>query len=70
MSKRQRSSNFSDEGSLKLIELCGKYKNVINNKKTDAVTWKDKVFITFYLLVTVLKYVLSGKMLDENYKGI
>ena len=40
--KRDRSINFSAAETRCLIEICVKFKSVIENKKTDAVTNRDK----------------------------
>lgn len=40
--KRDRSSNFTREEIDLLTKLVGMNKNIIENKKSDAVTWKEK----------------------------
>lgn len=42
MSKRKRNINFSKSEEELLVELVKKYQQVIENKKTDAIMWKDK----------------------------
>lgn len=40
--KRERATNFSKEEIRKLVEISIIYKTILENKKTDAVTWKEK----------------------------
>lgn len=40
--KRDRSANFSNEETRILVDLILKYKHIIENKKADAITWKQK----------------------------
>lgn len=40
--KRRRTGNYSSGERDLLVELVGKYGLIIENKKTDAVTWKEK----------------------------
>ncbi|XP_036148800.1 myb/SANT-like DNA-binding domain-containing protein 3 isoform X1 [Monomorium pharaonis] len=40
--KRERLPNFSNTEKLKVIELIEKYKNIIENKKTDNINLKEK----------------------------
>lgn len=40
--KRERSANFDSAEIQLLINLVAKFKNIVENKKTDAVTNKDK----------------------------
>lgn len=40
--KRERLPNFSNIEKLKVIELIEKYKNIIENKKTDNINLKEK----------------------------
>lgn len=40
--KRKRSSNFTSNDKCILINIVAKYKHVIENKKTDSVTAKEK----------------------------
>lgn len=40
--KRERSANFNTAEIQLLVSLVGKFKQIIENKKTDAVTNKDK----------------------------
>ncbi|XP_063223586.1 fibrinogen silencer-binding protein-like [Bacillus rossius redtenbacheri] len=40
--KRTRSVNYSVEDCLKLVDLIRPLKNIIENKKTDAVQWTEK----------------------------
>ncbi|XP_017468243.1 PREDICTED: myb/SANT-like DNA-binding domain-containing protein 4 isoform X2 [Rhagoletis zephyria] len=42
LKKRQRSANFTQIEVGMLIELVGKYKHILENKKTDAVSNKEK----------------------------
>ncbi|XP_063238735.1 uncharacterized protein LOC134540137 [Bacillus rossius redtenbacheri] len=40
---RSRGNNFTNEEKQYLIDLAVSYKHILENKKTDSVTWKDKV---------------------------
>lgn len=40
--KRSRSSNYTRDEIAYLLELVGKYKDIIENKQTDGVTWRKK----------------------------
>lgn len=40
--KRMRSTNYTTEEKATLINIITKYKNIIESKKTDKVSWKDK----------------------------
>ena len=40
--KRKRNVNFCKTEEELLVELVKKYEQVIENKKTDAVMWKEK----------------------------
>lgn len=40
--KRKRSTNFTNNDKCVLINIVAKYKQVIENKKTDSVTAKEK----------------------------
>ncbi|CAH1109553.1 unnamed protein product [Psylliodes chrysocephalus] len=40
--KRQRSVNFTNEEKINLLYIIRKYKNIIENKETGGVTWKNK----------------------------
>jgi hypothetical protein len=40
--KRARAPNFSPDEKVALLLLIKKYSHIIENKKTDAVTWQDK----------------------------
>jgi len=42
MDKRKRNVNFSATEEELLVELVKKYQNIIENKKTDMVMWKEK----------------------------
>lgn len=42
MKKRVRSTNYTSEEKATLINIIIKYKNIIESKKTDKVSWKDK----------------------------
>ncbi|XP_073961937.1 uncharacterized protein [Choristoneura fumiferana] len=42
MIKRERNLNFSREETDMLVSLVEKNKHIIENKKSDAVTWKEK----------------------------
>lgn len=41
--ERKRSPNFSAEEKLFLVEVAAKYKSIIENKKTDAVSVRSKL---------------------------
>jgi hypothetical protein len=40
--KRARAPNFSPGEKVALLNLIKTYSHIIENKKTDAVTWQDK----------------------------
>jgi hypothetical protein len=40
--KRARAPNFSPDEKVALLNLIKKYSHIIENEKTDAVTWQDK----------------------------
>lgn len=40
--KRNRNPNYTKEEQILLLNVLQKYKNTIENKKTDHVTWKEK----------------------------
>jgi hypothetical protein len=40
--KRARTPNFLPDEKVALLNLIKKYSHIIENKKTDAVTWQDK----------------------------
>lgn len=40
--KRSRTTNFTSEEKLLLLQIIKKYKNVIENKSSGTTTWKDK----------------------------
>lgn len=40
--KRVCSTNYTSEEKAALINIVTKYKNIIESKKTDKVSWKDK----------------------------
>ncbi|KAL4084520.1 hypothetical protein QTP88_027470 [Uroleucon formosanum] len=42
MDKRKRNVNFSAAEEELLVELVKKYQNIVENKKTDMVMWKEK----------------------------
>jgi len=42
--KRKRNVNFCKTEEELLVELVKKYEQVIENKKTDAVMWKEREF--------------------------
>jgi len=42
MDKRKRNVNFSAAEEELLVELVKKYQNIVENKKTDLVMWKEK----------------------------
>lgn len=39
----KRAANFSKEECWRLLEIVERYAHVVENKKTDALTWRDKV---------------------------
>ncbi|KAK4887469.1 hypothetical protein RN001_003740 [Aquatica leii] len=55
--KRSRVPNFGDDEKAALLNIILKKKDVIENKKTDAVTWREKD-----------RTVSSIKSFYENYK--
>ena len=40
--KDKRGANFTKTETDLLIDITSKYKNILENKRTDATTWKDK----------------------------
>lgn len=40
--KKKRSTNFNNQEVRILLKLCLKYKDVLENKKTDSGVWKMK----------------------------
>nr|CAI5839280.1 unnamed protein product [Callosobruchus analis] len=40
--KKERGPNFLPQEKKLLLHLTGKYKNIIENKKSDSVTWREK----------------------------
>lgn len=40
--KRVRSTNYTMEEKACLINIINKYKNIVESKKTDKLSWKDK----------------------------
>ncbi|KAK9670822.1 Myb/SANT-like DNA-binding domain, partial [Popillia japonica] len=71
--KRDRSANFSNEETRILVDLILKYKHIIENKKTDAITWKQKD-AGWTRLTTEFNCQLSKnrttKMLKIKYEGL
>ncbi|XP_063388214.1 myb/SANT-like DNA-binding domain-containing protein 4 [Cydia fagiglandana] len=73
--KRERSSNFAISEISLLTELVSKYKLIIENKKTDAVTNKDKeaawnsIAQTFNAASSA-STVRTAKTLKLKYEGI
>ena len=42
---RNREGNFSPSEVESLVDICTEYKNILENKSTNAVTWKRKAEI-------------------------
>ncbi|ENN83232.1 hypothetical protein YQE_00409, partial [Dendroctonus ponderosae] len=40
--KRMRTPNYTNEEKYRLLEVCRDYKGIIENKKTDSCTWREK----------------------------
>lgn len=40
--KRERCANFTSAEKKLLLQLSNKYKTILENKKTDGVTWRNK----------------------------
>ncbi|KAI4463168.1 hypothetical protein MML48_4g00008079 [Holotrichia oblita] len=40
--KRQRASNFTADERVALLNIVKNYKHILENKKTDAITWREK----------------------------
>lgn len=40
--QKKRETNFSNAKIDLLIDACEKYQNVLENKSTNATTWKEK----------------------------
>lgn len=74
MDKRKRNINFSVEEEELLVELVKKYKSVIENKKTDAVMWKEKEECWFKIVEEFnsqgLLVVRSLTQLQLKYKNM
>ncbi|CAG4944296.1 unnamed protein product [Colias eurytheme] len=72
--KRERGSNFTREETDTLIQLVLKYKNVLENKKSDAVTWAEKEqcwqkIETNFNSISSVRF-RSAKALKIKYDGI
>lgn len=74
MSTRKRGINFSSTEKLLLIEIITKYKNIIENKRTDAVYTKEKgtcwdeISKQFNSESNIFRDVLTLKNCWENLK--
>ncbi|XP_021190328.2 uncharacterized protein LOC110376243 isoform X2 [Helicoverpa armigera] len=73
--KRERASNFDKAETRLLTELVTKYKYIIENKKTDAVTNKDKEaawgrIASSFNATTSGTTTRSSKTLKLKYEGI
>lgn len=72
--KRDRSANFTLEETRILADLVVKYSRVIENKKTDSVTWKEKDQIWSKLTDEFNVLCLNGhrtsKILRTKYETI
>ncbi|XP_046389949.1 uncharacterized protein LOC124158729 [Ischnura elegans] len=42
MNRRARSSNFTQECTINLVNIVNKYSHIIENKRTDSVMWQEK----------------------------
>lgn len=40
--KGGRGANFTESSRFLLVKLCNKYKKIIECKKTDGTSWRDK----------------------------
>ncbi|XP_026744132.1 fibrinogen silencer-binding protein-like [Trichoplusia ni] len=72
--KRERGSNFTRVESDTLIQLVLKYKNVLENKKSDAATWAEKEqcwqkIETNFNSISSVRF-RSAKALKIKYDGI
>jgi len=47
MSERKRESNFTNTEIDLLLHLCNTNKKILENKTTNAVTWKEKIHAEF-----------------------
>lgn len=73
--KRERATNFSSSEVRLLTELVTKYRSVIENKKTDAVTNKDKddawtKIATTFNAASSETAVRTAKTLKLKYEGV
>lgn len=72
--KRVRGENFTKSEVDTLIDIVLKYKNVIQNKRTDATTWKDKrdawMAISTEFNATCGNFQQSAKMMRAKYESI
>jgi hypothetical protein len=74
--KRARAPNFSPDEKVALLNLIKKYSHIIENKKTDAVTWQDKskawreITNTFNSTSRVHRTTESIKGFYENQKRL
>ncbi|KAL4091947.1 hypothetical protein QTP88_026546 [Uroleucon formosanum] len=70
MDKRKRNVNFSAAEEELLVELVKKYQNIVENKKTDMVMWKEKEeWTALYRQHTALWKVKSTEYSDRNLKN-
>jgi hypothetical protein len=78
--KRARAPDFSLDEKVALLNLIKKYSHIIENKKTDAVTWQDKSkawgeiikkdFGTIQLAILQRSEQLQIKMIEETERKL
>lgn len=49
--KRIRTTNFTKEEQLMLVEIIKKHKETVENKASDKVSWREKVYIFVHCLL-------------------
>lgn len=52
----KRTTNYTKEECWRVIEVIENYADVIENKKTDALTWKQKVSKLLFIFTTGVIY--------------
>lgn len=55
--KRVRNSNFSSVDCEQLLAVAKDFASIIECKKTDATTWRDKVTYLFLYLIVIERYL-------------
>ena len=71
--KRQRGKNFTHSEDLILLDLVEERKDILENKKSDAVTWKQKAECWENLTVEFVNKtgtVRNAKTLKDKYDAL